>query len=239
MPVDSSLSAAAALFADPARAAMLDALIDGRALPAGELARLAGVSPQTGSSHLQKLLEGGLLAVRVQGRHRYYALANAEVAHAIEVLSVLVPQPPVRSLQQSLTAQRLAAARTCYNHLGGVLAVNIADALVESGRCERFEAGFGVTPSGIEFFGNLGIDAVRACGGEPPFTKTCIDWTQRRQHVAGPLGASLLHVLLDRSFIVRGTQDRAVRVTEDGRKGLATLFLRDVAGDHNGSRNAR
>lgn len=230
MPDVSTLSAAGSLFADPARAAMLDALIDGRALTAGELARLAGVSPQTGSSHLKMLLEAGLLGVRVQGRHRYYTLANADVAHAIEALSILVPRPPARSLKQSLAAQRLAAARTCYNHLGGILAVNIADALVEFGRCERFEAGFGVTASGIEFFSDLGIDAVRTCGGDPPFTKTCIDWTQRRQHVSGPLGASLLHTLLDRSIIAPSRQDRAVRVTEAGRKALAALFLRDVAG---------
>lgn len=229
MAIDSGLSAAAGLFADPARAAMLDALVDGRALPAGELARLAGVSPQTSSSHLQKLVAGGLLTVRVQGRHRYYTLANAEVAHAIEALSILVPQPPVRSLRQSLAAQRLAAARTCYNHLGGVLAVNIADALVESGRCERYEAGVAVTPLGIAFFRTLDIDVVRICGGDPPFTKTCIDWTQRRQHLAGPLGTSLLHALLDRSLIVRGTQSRAVRVGEDARNDLARLFLRDVA----------
>jgi DNA-binding transcriptional ArsR family regulator/predicted transcriptional regulator len=232
MPVDSSLAGAASLFADPARAAMLDALLDGRALPAGELARLAGVSPQTGSSHLRKLLDSGMLVVRVQGRHRYYLIANAEVAHAIETLSALVPPPPARSLSQSLHMQRLAKARTCYNHLAGELAVNIADALVETGWCERFDAGFSVTPSGREFFRGLGVDVVHICGGEPPFTKTCIDWTQRRQHVSGPLGASLLQALLDRSFITRGSNDRAVRVTERGRLALAELFSRDVAGTY-------
>lgn len=230
MPVESSLALAASLFADSARAMMLDALLDGRALPAGELARRAGVSPQTGSSHLRKLLDAGMLAVAAQGRHRYYVLANADVAHAIEALSGLAPRPAVRALSQSLLAQRLAAARTCYNHLGGALAVNIADALVESGRCERFEAGFSVTAAGRDFFGGLGIDAVRVCGGDPAFTKTCIDWTQRHQHVSWPLGTSLLHALLDRSFIARGAENRAVRVTERGRLALAELFLRDVAG---------
>jgi len=209
---------------------MLDALLDGRALPAGELARRVGVSPQTGSSHLSKLLEGGMLSVHVQGRHRYYAIANAEVAHAIETLSALVPRPRARSLSQSLLAQRLDKARTCYNHLGGALAVNIADALVETGRCARLDAGFGVTQSGRRFFHDLGIDAARICGGDPPFSKTCIDWTQRRQHVSGPLGTSLLQALLERSLIARGTQDRAVRVTERGRLALAELFSRDVAG---------
>lgn len=228
MPKDSSLSTAATLFADPARAAMLDALMDGRALSAGELARLAGISPQTGSAHLQKLLEAGFLAVRVQGRHRYFVLANADVAYAIEALNLLMPRSPVHSLHQSLAAQRLTAARTCYNHLGGALAVSIATALVESGRCDRFEAGFGITPAGIEFFRDLGIDVVGLCGADPPFTKTCIDWTQRRQHLAGPLGSALLRVLIERSLIVRSTQDRSVRVTERGRSELAALFLRDV-----------
>ncbi|HUA09536.1 MAG TPA: helix-turn-helix transcriptional regulator [Candidatus Acidoferrales bacterium] len=226
MRAHSHLSAAAALFADPARAAILDALVDGRALPAGELARLAGVSAQTASSHLRRLLDGGLLTLRVQGRHRYYAIANAEVAHAIETLHLVAPPRPSRSLRQSLLAQRLAAARTCYNHLGGALAVDIADALVEAGRCERFEAGFRVTPAGVAFFGGLDIDVIRICGGDPPVTKSCIDWTQRRQHISGPLGSSLLRVLIERAFIRRNEHDRSVQVTERGRAALATLFLK-------------
>jgi DNA-binding transcriptional ArsR family regulator len=209
---------------------MLDALLDGRALPAGELARIAGVSPQTGSSHLRKLLDSGMLAVRAQGRHRYFVIAGAEIAHAIEALGALVPRPPSRTLSQSLREQRLAKARTCYKHLGGALAVNIADALVETGRFERFDAGFGITAHGCRFFRDLDIDVVRICGGSPPFTKTCIDWTQRRQHVSGPLGNALLEALLERSLIARNARDRTVRVTERGRASLAELFSHDVAG---------
>ena len=206
---------------------MMDALLDGRALPAGELAKLAGISAQTASSHLQKLLSGGLLVLNAQGRHRYYAIANGEVAHAIEALSLVAPPRPIASLRQSLLARRLAAARTCYDHLGGVLAVNIADALVDAGRCERFEAGFGVTPGGIAFFEPLGIDAALLCGGSRPFTKTCIDWTQRRQHISGPLGAALLRALIERRWVTRSEHDRSVRIVD--REALAALFGANVA----------
>jgi DNA-binding transcriptional ArsR family regulator len=223
-----NIATVAALLGDPARAAMMDALLDGRALPAGELAQIAGVSAPTASSHLHKLLDGGLLVVRMQGRHRYYAFANAEVAHAIEALSLIAPPRQVRSLRQSLQAQRLAAARTCYNHLGGILAVNIADALVEAGRCERLDAGFTVTPEGVRFFATLAIDVRRICSGDRPFVKTCIDWTQRRQHISGPLGAGLLDALLEREYLHRSSKDRAVRVTESGRAAMQALFMRDV-----------
>ncbi len=148
MRFEANIAPVAALLADPGRATIISALLDGRALPAGELARIAQISPQTASAHLAKLVDGGFLRVAPQGRHRYYAIANAEIAHAVETLGSISPMPEVRSLRQSIEAQRLAAARTCYDHLAGALAVGIADALIERGDCERHDSGFEVTLQG-------------------------------------------------------------------------------------------
>ncbi|MEO6913741.1 MAG: winged helix-turn-helix domain-containing protein, partial [Candidatus Baltobacteraceae bacterium] len=141
MSFEPTIAPVAALLADPGRASIVSALLEGRGLPAGELARIAGISPQTASMHLAKLVEGGFLRVHSQGRHRYYAIANADIAHAVETLGAISPLPQVRSLRQSLDAKRLSAARTCYDHLAGGLAVGIADALIERGDCKRHDAG--------------------------------------------------------------------------------------------------
>jgi|SRR5579884_1609545 len=224
MVVESDIAPVAALLADPSRAAMVTALLDGRAMPAGELARVAGVSAQTASAHLGKLLDAGLLKLTLQGRHRYYAVASGEIAHAIETLSTIAPPPDIRSLRQSLLMQRLTVARTCYDHLAGELAVGIADVLVERGDCERLESALAVTPSGIAFFESLAIDAPTLCKTRPPYSRTCIDWTQRRQHLAGPLGKALLHHMFAQKWIERGEQPRVVRVTPYGRDSFHAHF---------------
>lgn len=202
----------------------MTALMDGRALPAGELARIAGVSAQTASSHLAKLEAGGLVRVHVQGRHRYYAIATGEIAHAIETLSTIAPAPEVRSLRQSLEMQRLSTARSCYDHLAGLLAVQIADNLVDRGDFERYDSGFAVTPQGISFFHTLKIDAPLLLGTDRPFAKTCIDWTERRQHLSGALGKALLQRMLDESWLTRGTERRSLDVTQRGFKQLKDRF---------------
>lgn len=228
MPPDSDIAAVAALLADPSRAAMMVALLDGRALAAGELARIAAVSAQTASAHLSKLLAGGLVRLTAQGRHRYYAIANGEIAHAIETLSVIAPPAKIRSLRQSLQMQQLSSARTCYDHLAGRLAVGIADSLVERGDCERLESGFAIATSGIAFLATLGIDAASLCKGTPPIAKSCIDWTERRQHLGGPVGKALLHAMIDRQWLERSAQPRLLRVTQAGRRSLRRHFNLDV-----------
>jgi DNA-binding transcriptional ArsR family regulator len=194
----------------------MSALMDGRALPAGDLARIAGVSAQTASSHLAKLEAGGLVRVHVQGRNRYYAIATAEIAHAIETLSTIAPAPQVRSLRQSLEMQRLSAARSCYDHLAGVLAVRIADNLVARGDFARHDSGFAVTEQGIVFFHTLQIDVPGLLGADRPFAKSCIDWTQRRQHVSGALGKTMLQRMLDESWLTRGAERRSLDLTPHG-----------------------
>lgn len=224
MSAEVDLAPAAALLGEPARAAIVLALMDGRALPAGELARVAGVSAQTATSHLKKLLAGGFLSARSQGRHRYYRLSSAKIARAVEALSAIAPPPQIRSLSQSVRVKRLAFARTCYDHLAGELGVRIAEALVTAGRLRVFEDGFAVTAAGAEFFKVLGI---RAAGGD--FVRSCIDWTQRRPHAAGSLGTALLQALVERRYLERTAGDRALTLTDAGAAAIEELFYRDAA----------
>ncbi len=203
---------------------MILALMDERALPASDLARVARVTPQTASTHLAKLREAGFVHDVRQGRHRYFRLASAEIARAVESLSAIAPLPKVRSLNQSLRVQRLDKARTCYDHLAGELGVGIADALVARGDLQRLDDGFIVTPSGVAFFATFGIDARALCKGNPPFVRSCIDWTRRRQHMSGPLGKALLQALLKRGWIARSQRNRVIDVA--AKDQLDMLFFR-------------
>jgi DNA-binding transcriptional ArsR family regulator len=229
----------AALMGDPARAAMLTALLDERALAAGELAGLAGVSPATGSSHLARLLDGGLVTVVSQGRHRYYRLAGHEVATAIEALSQLGAPAPVRSLRQSRQAAALADARTCYDHLAGQAGVALLDALLAGGilvgtadqpssgaapQARATPAGFDVSAVGESALQAFGVDVCSLRRARRRFAGACLDWTQRRPHLNGALGAAITTRLLDLGWIERGAHRRAVRVTPAGRDGLADTF---------------
>lgn len=224
---DSDIAPVAALLADRGRAAMLTALLDGRALPAGELARAAGVTPQTASGHLARLLEGGLVTVVRQGRHRYYRLAGAEVAQAIEALGRLGgPVPvPVRSLRQSRRARALAVARTCYDHLAGRVGVLLFEALADRGLIEPSGAGedgeYALTPKGAEVLGDLGVGIP---AGRRRFAVACLDWTERRPHLGGALGAALTGRLVELGWLERGRERRALVVTEEGRRGLTDVF---------------
>lgn len=217
---DADIAPVAALIADPTRAAILTALLDGRALAAGELARLSGVSAATASAHLAKLLEGGLVDVVRQGRHRYYRLAGHEVAEVLEVLARLGTRPPVTSLRQSRQARMLQEARTCYDHLAGRAGVGLLDGL----RTHVYLTGEEVTEQGEIVLGRLGVDLAGARGSRRRFAPECLDWTERRAHLGGALGAALTSALLDRGWYRRGTTPRAVVLTETGREGLAAMF---------------
>lgn len=227
----------AALMGDPARAAMLTALLDGRALAAGELANLAGISPATASAHLTRLLGGGLVTVVSQGRHRYYRLAGHQVAAAIEALSHLSTPAPVRSLRQSRQAAALAQARTCYDHLAGQAGVALLDAMLAAQilvgcagpaaaapQADATPAGFDVTAAGEATLGAFGVDVSSVRRSRRRFAGPCLDWTQRRPHLNGALGAAITTRLLDLGWIERTAHRRAVRVTPVGREGLSTTF---------------
>ncbi|GII65493.1 transcriptional regulator [Sphaerisporangium krabiense] len=220
---EADIASVAALIAEPSRAAVLTALLDGRALAAGELARLAGVSPATASAHLARLLDGGLLSVAGQGRHRYYRLAGPEVAEILEVLARVSPRLPVRSLRQSRRARLLGEARTCYDHLAGRAGVGLLAAMLAAGHLTGADA-FEVTPAGEEALAGLGADLTAARRSRRRFAAACLDWTERRPHLAGALGAEITRALLERDWYRREPAGRALRLTELGEKGLAAMF---------------
>jgi DNA-binding transcriptional ArsR family regulator len=231
----------AALMADPTRAIMLNALFAGRPLAAGELGRMAGVSPATASSHLAKLLDAGMVTVTVQGRHRYYELGGHEIAAVIEAISRISPPTPVRNLRQSREAAALDEARTCYDHLAGRAGVALLDALLASGILEeqkaenqaRSRTGGGdptsatdyvVTGGGARALGTFGINVSDLRRSRRHFAGSCLDWTQRRRHLNGALGAAVTNRLFELGWIERGQRRRSIRVTEAGRDGLAGTF---------------
>jgi DNA-binding transcriptional ArsR family regulator len=209
------ISAAAALMADPSRAAVLMELTDGRALPPSELAEVAGVSRSTMSEHLAKLQKAGFLAVERGGRNRYYRLAGPEIATAVEALAALSPRSEVHSLRQANRAGALSAARTCYGHLAGELGVGITDALVDRGLVDREGEVFLLTDPGATFFHDLGIEKPPRAG------KSCNDWSERRPHLAGKLGVALTKRLFDLEWIERTERRRAVEVTDEGKRELS------------------
>ena len=214
------ISYVASLIGDSTRATILNILLDGRRLPASELAYMAQVSPQTMSSHLAKLVEGQLLAVEVHGRHRYYRLANAEVAHALEALSTLAPPVTVRSLRQSDKMNKVRRARTCYDHLAGRLGVAFTEALLERGYLLSMETEYRITAKGEVWFSALGIHLPSLGKGRRHLAKPCLDWSERRPHLAGALGAAIAKRLFELEWIERVDDSRAVRLTEQGSEAL-------------------
>src|SRR6266851_562514 len=276
---------AAALISEPTRAAMITALLDHRPLAAGELARLAGVSPATASAHLARLLNGGLVTMIKQGRHRYYHLAGPEVAAAMEALAHLSNATPVqvRSLRESRDAAALAEARTCYDHLAGRAGVALLEALLAGriltpatgggelaacgpnggahpenggpaasgptgnghvangapdGAREGYEGrharaapqapirpeAFVVTADGMATLTSFGLNIGALERTRRRFAGACLDWTERKPHLNGALGAAMTARLLGLGWIERGSRRRAVRVTPAGREGLAATF---------------
>ncbi|MGA5440864.1 ArsR/SmtB family transcription factor [Streptomyces griseoincarnatus] len=219
----------AALAADETRAACLLALLDGRAWTAGELARHCGVAASTLSEHLGKLVGGGLLAEERQGRHRYVRLADARVAQLVEDLAAHIApdaaEPP-RGLRQSGANSAMARGRTCYDHLAGRLGIAVTDALTARGLL-RQDTGFALTDAGLDWFGALGADLGRR--GRRPLARACLDWTERRPHLAGAAGAALCRHLLDQGWCVRIGSSRAVQVTGAGERALTDLLGIDTA----------
>lgn len=206
------------LLADDTRAAMCLALLDGRAWTAGELAREVGVSPSTATVHLDQLVQGGLLAEERQGRHRYLTLAGPAAADLVEDLAGRARAPLTvasGSLRAVSASHALAAARTCYDHLAGRLGVALLDALCHKGFIDR-DAGLAVTPAGVEWLAGLGVDVSSLRGGRRPVVRQCLDWTERRHHLAGSVGAAMCDRMLARGWIERTPRPRAVRVTTTG-----------------------
>jgi DNA-binding transcriptional ArsR family regulator len=214
-----------ALLGDPTRARMLTALMSGRALTAGELAFQAGVTAQTASGHLAKLTQTGLLQVASQGRHRYFRLASREIGQMLEgVTLVAALHAPPRHRPRSAADEALRYARTCYDHLAGRLGVLVADALTAAGHLELGDEGGSVTHSGEDFFQGLGLDLAAAQRQKRRFCRPCLDWSERRMHLAGALGAALTNHFFSKAWLKPQRDSRAVTLTASGRQALQQHF---------------
>lgn len=224
MNADADLAAMGALIGDPARARMLLALLDGSARPASELAMLGGVSRPTASLHLAKLVEGGLLEVERRGRHRYFRLAGPEVGRALEALAAISPPLPARSLRAAQQGEALRLARMCYDHLAGRLGVALTERLLELGWLVESAGAFDLTARGHQRLARWGIDVDGLRRQRRRFAFPCLDWSERKHHLAGALGAALASRLLDLGWIRRVPRTRAVRLTAAGHRGLAEVF---------------
>lgn len=213
----------AALIGDPGRAHMLSALMDGRALTATELAYVAGVSPQTASGHLAKLTAAQLLSITSQGRYRYYRIATPLVGRMLESILAVAGSAPARYRPASRADDALRAARTCYDHLAGRLGVGLADTLTARGHLVLAEEAGEVTPEGMAFLVNFGIDTPDLKRSRA-YCRPCLDWSERRPHLAGAIGAALARRCFDLHWIERAKDTRAVTITATGRQGFSDLF---------------
>jgi DNA-binding transcriptional ArsR family regulator len=223
-PRASRLARLAGLVADETRSACLLALLDGRAWTAGELARHAGVAASTVSEHLGKLVAGGLVTEERQGRHRYVRLADARVAQLVEDLAAQVAPDGVvrpRNLRESSAGSAMARGRTCYDHLAGRLGITVTDALTARELLVQ-DKGFALTDAGIGWFDSVGIRLDRT--SRRPLARACLDWTERRPHLAGVAGAALCRHALDAGWCVRIGSERAVKVTATGEHALSELL---------------
>jgi DNA-binding transcriptional ArsR family regulator len=226
VPSASDLASLAALLADETRAAMCLALLDGRAWTAGELATHTGVAPSTATEHLHRLIGGGLLVERRQGRYRYVQLADPSVASLLEDLSArLEPrQTPVRGLRAATASAALRRGRTCYDHLAGRLGVAVTDAMTGAGLLDQ-ASGFALTAAGLGWLtGSLGLEPDGLRPGKRPLARGCLDWTERRQHLAGVAGAKLCEKFFGNGWVTRIGSGRAVRLTPNGEAALQELL---------------
>jgi DNA-binding transcriptional ArsR family regulator len=225
---DVEVSAIAAAIGEPARARMLYCLLDGRARTATELAAVAGVTPSTTSAHLRRLERQGLVKLAVQGKHRYYRLEGTNVATALEALSVLSGRSAPAFVTN--TPERLRAGRTCYDHIAGALGVRLHDRLKElSWIRSAGERAYDLTPAGVAGLERLGVDIAATRARRRRFATACLDWSERRYHLGGALGAVLLDAALARKWIVRDLDSRIVTVTEAGRLELRSRLGLELA----------
>ena len=224
MKVGPDIATLASLLGDPARANMLTALLSGQALTAGELAREAGVTAQTASSHLARLEAGGLLTQRKQGRHRYYALSGEDVAGVIEALSGLAARTGHTRVRTGPKEPALRRARVCYDHLAGDLAVGMLESLTARDLIVEANETLTLTPAGEAFMAALGLDLPALCGQRRPLCKGCLDWSVRRTHLAGALGAALLERFFSLGWAAREPGTRLVRFSPRGLEAFREIF---------------
>jgi DNA-binding transcriptional ArsR family regulator len=218
------IAEAASLIGDPARANMLGALMDGRALTAKELGFAAGVAPSTASEHLSKLAAGKLIIATSSGRHRYFRLASPEVARALETLMALAVDGPRRHRPKSRCDEAMARARTCYDHFAGRLGVALADSFAERNQIVLESEGGQVTEAGRAFLTRLGIELPGPKGLRRAFCRPCLDWSERRWHIGGAVGAAIAGRCFELGWTERRKYGRAVTITAAGERAFEELF---------------
>ena len=219
----------AALVGDPARATMMAALLDGRALTASELALAARITPQTASTHLAKLTRAGVLSVARNGRHRHFRLASPTVADMIDGIVAVALEKRPRYRPLSRHARALSAARICYDHLAGRLSVDLTDSLVARKYVVPDADVAEITTAGARFFTEFGIELPRLRATRGRFSRLCLDWTERRLHIAGAVGAAITQRCFDLGWMERMKGSQAVMVTPRGRRGFQETFGVDAA----------
>ncbi len=239
---DADLSVIGRVLGEPARARILLALVDGRALPASMLAMEAGVAASTASGHLSRLLDARLVTVTGHGRYRYYALAGPEVGELVEAMARLAPARPITSLREGTRAHAIRVARRCYDHLAGRLGVALTASFLDQGLLSGHDGSVdldrmtGDRPAGgvldpIAYtLTDAGADTLRSLGGDPPTNRAvrcCVDWTEQRHHMAGAVGRIILCQLQERGWLRPATHNRALALTDTGRQGLSDRFAID------------
>jgi len=228
MPSAPLIAEIASLVGDPARASMLMALLDARALTASELAYAARITPQTASTHLAKLTQAGLLTPLRHGRHRYFRLASPTIVDMLDGIVAVALENRPRHRPLSRQARALSAARLCYAHLAGHLSVAITDALAAREHIVLCDDAAEITAAGIRFLDAFGIDLFALSPARRRFCQVCIDWTERRPHVSGAIGAALTGRYFDLGWIERAKDSRAVTVNPAGQRGFLATFGIDV-----------
>jgi DNA-binding transcriptional ArsR family regulator len=221
----------AALVGNPARANILMALIEGRALTASELSYIAGVSPQTTSEHLAMLREANLLSMTTQGRHCYFRLGSPQVARMIENIMVVAIDRPQRYRPRWNGGEQLRTARTCYDHIAGRLGVALADALTQHEHIVLGEDGGMVTRAGEKFLSDFGVHLDDVRRGRRTFCKPCVDWSERRLHLAGALSAALAGRCLELGWVARLRSSRALKISAAGESGFRETFGIALSGE--------
>lgn len=223
MDVFTEFSEVAVLLGEPSRIMMLWHLLGGETRPAGELAFLANISPQSASMHLSKLVAAEMLAVTKKGRNRFYSIARPEVASFVESMAALLPSAGERANFSKAQTSDFRLARSCYDHLAGTLSVELVAALKKQNFLSAEQDEFVVTERGEKLFADFGINLVELKKQRRSFAKKCLDWSERKHHLAGALGAALFRELLKRKWLAR-SRGRTIRLTFDGRKNLDLLF---------------
>ncbi|MFH6995702.1 ArsR/SmtB family transcription factor [Flavobacterium sp. FlaQc-48] len=215
---------AAGLIGDATRAAIMWTLLDGRAFTATELSIAVHTSPQNMSMHLAKLLEANLLCVEKQGRHKYYKFSNKEVAYVVEAMANLIPKTETSSKKKIKEYPPIKYCRTCYDHLAGKIGVALADSLLEQKIIIEIDNAFKISPEGEKWFSDLGINLEEAQKQKRIFLKPCLDWSERRYHIAGSIGTLLLNKMLEQDWIRRTKDSRAIIITGKGEKEILKNF---------------